>query len=66
MALTSFGVLDSAFGRDGIAVAEAGGPVRCFDHDGAERWRWSPPPGEHVLRLAWAAHLDRFCGVLFP
>jgi hypothetical protein len=62
--LSSFAVLDAALGPDALVVSEAGGPVRCFDYDGIERWRWFPPPGEHVLRLAWSNGLGRFCGVL--
>jgi PQQ-like domain len=62
--LSSFAVLDAAFGPDALAVSEAGGPVRCLDYDGIEQWRWSPPLGEHFLRLTWSEGLARFCGVL--
>jgi hypothetical protein len=42
------------------------GAVRSLDFDGIERWRWSPPGGEHVQRLSWSSSGAFFCGVLHP
>src|SRR5919198_3392303 len=64
--LSSFTILHAALGPQSVAVAEVGGAVRCFDLDGIERWRWSPPGGEHVERLSWNESHGLFCGVLRP
>jgi hypothetical protein len=63
---SSFTILHAALGADSVSVAEVGGAVRCLDYDGIERWRWSPPAGEHVERLAWNSSGAFFCGVLHP
>jgi hypothetical protein len=66
VALSSFTALHAAWGADCVAISDASGPVRCFDADGPELWRWSPPSGEQVLRLAWCEPIEAFCGVLQP
>ena len=64
--LASFTALHAAVGPEALVISEVGGPVRCFDHEGIEQWRWQPPRGEHVTRLVWSESLNRFCGVLHP
>ena len=63
--LSSFTILHAALGPQCVAVAEVGGAV-SLGLDGIERWRWSPPGGEHVERLSWNASRGLFCGVLRP
>lgn len=50
--LAAYGVVDAAVGAE-IALAETAGAVRVFDLRGGEQWRWTPPRGEHVARVAW-------------
>lgn len=50
--LAAYGVVDVAVGGE-LALAETAGAVRVFDLEGGERWRWTPPQGEHVTRVAW-------------
>jgi hypothetical protein len=58
-------LLHAALGPDGVAVSQMGGPVCCYDMAGTEQWRWSPPGGEHVLRLGWSPS-GNLLGVLRP
>lgn len=64
---TTFAMLDADFGPDRVCISESGGPVRCLETDsGAELWRYTPRPGRHVLRLAYAPKAERFFGVEWP
>jgi WD40 repeat protein len=51
----SFAVLDAAFGPNTLCLTEAGGVARCIDLDfGAERWRYTPPKGHHLIFLSYS------------
>ena len=64
---TTFGFLAAAFGEGMFAVAEAGGPVRCFLLEESRlAWSFSPPAGVHCLDLAFHPVLQQFVGVLWP
>lgn len=57
-----FATLDAAFSPTHLCIAEAG-PVRCLDvASGGEAWRYTPPPGRHVVRLAYRAADGCFAG----
>ena len=64
--LESFGVLDAAFGPQGMACSWAGRGVDCFDFKGTRIWHWDPPEGAHVLRVAWSHPADSWVGVCRP
>ena len=50
----TFAILDAAFTPDALCLSEASGPVRCVDLGTAkERWRYTPPAGNHVLGLSY-------------
>jgi hypothetical protein len=65
-ATTSFAILDAAIGPTSVLVGEVGGPVRCFDLQGAEVWRWDPPAGEHIIRACWSPTTASWVAVLMP
>ena len=61
---TTFAILDVAFGPSSVCISEAGGPTRCVElTNGREIWRHDPPPGEHLLSVAYAASAGAFVGV---
>jgi hypothetical protein len=64
--LESFGVLDVAFGPQGVACSWAAQGVDCFDFDGTVIWHWDPPEGVHVLRVAWSYPANSWVGVCRP
>ena len=60
----SFALLEVAFCPDRLCLTEAGGPVRCLDcQSGVEVWRYEPPRGTHVVRLAYRPADRSFYGV---
>jgi hypothetical protein len=61
----TFAVLDAALSPECLCVSEAGGPVRCLDSMGNERWRYNPPSRSHVLRLCYRPADCSFYGVLW-
>jgi hypothetical protein len=63
--IDGFAVLDAAVGADAVAIAEAGGIVRCLDGAGGERWVWKAARGEHVRRVVWLPD-GRLAGILKP
>jgi outer membrane protein assembly factor BamB len=63
---TTFAILDAAFGRDGFVMSESGGPVRCFDLEGVQRWSYQPSPTCHVLTLSACPQHDAFFGIERP
>jgi hypothetical protein len=64
--IESFAVLDAALGAHEVAITEAGGKVTAFGFDGEPRWSWSPPDGEHVMRIGWALEANCWPGLLLP
>jgi WD40 repeat protein len=59
--------LGVAFSQSNVCLAEAGGPVRCFDiTNGNEIWRHVMPKGTHVLRIAFCESRKGFVGVSWP
>jgi hypothetical protein len=59
----TFGILDAVFSRDAVCISEAGGPVRCVESIGVERWRHNPGMSQHLLRLWHRAVDDQFYGI---
>lgn len=64
--LSSFAILNAAVGPSSVLVGEAGGPVRCFDLEGVEVWRWEPPAGEHITEACWSTSTAGYVAVLMP
>ena len=51
---------DAAFSADVLFLAEYTGPLRCIDCEtGKERWRYTPPPSNHVTRISYQS--DQSC-----
>lgn len=65
-AIDTFAVLHAAVAPPGVVVAEATGSLRAFDWAGDEVWKWPPPRGEHVLRVAWHRELAAWMALLWP
>ncbi len=60
----SWAFVDAAFGPSSICVSEAAGSVRVLDvPSGKLRWRYDPPAGTSVLRVAWNELRECFFGV---
>jgi hypothetical protein len=60
----TFGLLDVAFGPDALCLSEACGAVRSVDGcTGAERWRYQPAAGHHLLTLAYRSLDGHYYGV---
>lgn len=63
----TFAFLDVGFAPGAIVVSESGGPVRCIDNlTGAERWRYTPKNGSHVLELGFRLGDASVLGVEWP
>jgi hypothetical protein len=63
----TFAVLAVAFSPISVCISESGGPVRCLETArGSEIWRYTPPPGVHVLSLEYSCAADCFYGVEWP
>jgi outer membrane protein assembly factor BamB len=61
---TTTEMLDAAFGFDRVCLAEAKGPVLCIDTARGEHiWRYDPPGGSHVLRIAYSPTTGQFYAV---
>ncbi len=59
-------VFDVAFAPDCFCITEGLGPARCFASlDGADRWRYEPPPGSHIVHIRFVEALDAFFGILY-
>lgn len=64
---TSFAFTAVRFAPGAVVCSEAGGPVRCFDiATRAERWRYSPKHGVHVIRLGYREADKVVLGVEWP
>ncbi len=64
---TSFAFTAVRFAPGAVVCSEAGGPVRCFDiATRAERWRYSPIHGVHVIRLGYREADKVVLGVEWP
>ena len=63
--LVGFAVLDAAHNSNEALLSEAGGPIRCFDPDGKERWRVCPPQKSHALRVCWSEDLNAWLVLMY-
>lgn len=62
----TFAALDVAFTEDAVCLTESGGPVRFIDlATGAERWRYEPPSGSHILRFHYSDRDGFLYGILW-
>lgn len=58
-------MMDAVFSPDALCLSECAGSLRCLDiESGAERWRYVPPKGFHVIRVSYQAD-QSFYGLLF-
>ena len=65
IALRSFAVLDAAAGGGHVAVAEAAGPLRILDFDGAERAAHTEP-GRHTLDVGYERASGTWQALVLP
>ncbi|MCC2668714.1 MAG: hypothetical protein K0Q72_1185 [Armatimonadetes bacterium] len=61
--LGTFALLDAAHSPTGFLVSEATGSLRCLSPEGRVAWEHAPPPGSHVLRVAWNRQLECWAGI---
>jgi hypothetical protein len=63
---TTFAALDLSFAPHRFCISESGGPVRCISvGDGIEIWRFAPPSGYHILKLAYCESTASFHGIIW-
>ncbi|MBI2909207.1 MAG: hypothetical protein HYX92_16300 [Chloroflexi bacterium] len=63
----TFAVLSADFSKDFLAVSESGGSVRIFDLGSGDLvYRYAPPQGEHILKIAAGPDRRVFYCVQWP